>query len=533
MTSPARGPEAVHSVPAQPGVQQAPARHAPTPPEAAWSMAACRRRTWVSRAVLLCVLACQAALSLRLENTAFQEEAAYLSSGHAQIARLLHGNLVPADLGSHLSAARLLYPVPAALADAALGLAGARLLSLCFMLGATAVLYALTRRLFSERPALAAAALFAVLPSTIVLGHSATHDSAAVFLLALAAWIIVRTARAPLAVMLLAAPVALLAIGARPAAGLCLPGLAGLAALVTWQQGGRVSLARAGLLVIAVAAPALVWLHLADVLGGLRAVVSPPGQGTRSTSELLRSAALWSGPLLLTACGGAVAYAFRGRMNESPSAARLGVPGAVRRAVLGLLLCGTALLVLAWQLRLTSAARPTGPGLGLLFAAPMAGVGLTRLGGAHFRHAQLACALWVAALCVGTTGATAWFTSWPEASRLTTTLRQYVTPGAGHYLASTPSIPAYYLRDITDRTRWTSLGHVRYRDARGTLHHGADGYRRALADGWFDLVVLDGAAAPRMDPVVAAAVRDSGRYRLLGAARSSENDGRYRIWVRR
>ncbi|MGA5503878.1 glycosyltransferase family 39 protein [Streptomyces umbrinus] len=207
-------------------------------------MAGCRRRTWVSRAILLCVLVFQVALSLRLENTAFQDEAVHLGSGHVQIAHLLHGTPVPTDYASHFSGSSLLCPVVAALVDARFGLAGARLLSLFFMLGANTLLYAMTRRLLSERPALAAAALFAVIPSTIVLGHLATCDSAAVFLLALAAWIIAWTDRAPLVAMLHAVPVAVLAAGTKYAAGLCLPTLVVLAALVARPHRGRWSIVR-------------------------------------------------------------------------------------------------------------------------------------------------------------------------------------------------------------------------------------------------------------------------------------------------
>jgi len=537
MTSTERGSQVVPPVPAQPGNQPAPATPAhrvPTVPEAAWSMAGCRRRTWVSRAILLSVLVFQAALSLRLENTAFQDEAVHLGSGHVQIAHLLNGTPVPTDYASHFSGSPLLCPVVAALVDARFGLAGARLLSLFFMLGANTLLYATTRRLFSERPALAAAALFAVIPSTIVLGHFATCDSAAVFLLALAAWIIVRTDRAPLVAVLLAAPVAVLAVGTKYAAVLCLPTLVVLAALVAWPHRGRRSIVRAVLLALGLAVPILAGLHFSDVLDGVRATTTAREHGPDGARELLWKTAVWSGLMFLTACGGAIAYARRGRMNESPPVAGLGVPGGVWRALLGLLLCGTALLALGYQIHLaTSVAFYEHVGFGLLFAAPMAGVGLTRLVGEHFRFPQLACVLWVAMLCMGVTASAEWFTSWPEASRLNVALRQYVTPGAGRYLAETPDVPVYYLRDITDRTRWTSLRSIGYQDTHGAVHHGEDGYRKALADGWFDVVVLDGVATPRMESVVAAAVRRSGKYRPLGAVPFGEDQGRYRIWVKR
>src|SRR5581483_10105687 len=49
------------------------------------------RRLWVSRAVLVAILAVQAALSLRMRTTAFEDEALYLTAGHYELAHLLYG----------------------------------------------------------------------------------------------------------------------------------------------------------------------------------------------------------------------------------------------------------------------------------------------------------------------------------------------------------------------------------------------------------------------------------------------------------
>ncbi|WP_369261341.1 ArnT family glycosyltransferase [Streptomyces sp. R35] len=532
MTSTERA-HVVHPAGPQSGERTVPYR-VPVVPEAAWSMAGCSRRTWISRAILLCILAFQATLSLRLHNTAFQDEALYLSSGHAQIAHLLHGTPMPMNYGQFFSGSPLLYPVVAAVVDAKFGLEGARLLSLFFMLGANTFVYAMTRRLFSERPALAASALYAVIPSTIMLGYFATYDAAAIFLLALAAWIIVRTDRAPLAAVLPAAPVAVLAVATKYAAGLFLPTLVVLAAVVAWPHRGRSSLVRAVLLVIGVAVPVVAGLYYSDVLEGVRKTTTARVHGTDGPGALLWLSAVWGGLMFLTACFGAVAYARRGRMNESPQAERLGDPGRRWRVLLGLLLCGTALLAPAYQIHLAATiSLNKHVGFGLLFAAPMAGVGLTRLVGAHFRFPQLACVLWVATLCVGLTKSTEWFGSRPDMSRLNAVLREHVTPGAGHYLAETPEVPVYYMHDITDATRWSSLYYIDYKDAHGTMHQGVDGYRKALADGWFDLVVLDGVAMRRMNPVITEAVRSSGKYRLLAAVPYGDNDDSFRVWVKR
>src|SRR5260370_8189369 len=95
---------------------------------------------------LAIILAIQAALSLRLvwTATAFQDEALYLAVGHLELAHLQHHAPIP-DFASYLSGAPVVYPPFGAIADSLGGLAAARLLSLAFMLVATALLHGVTR----------------------------------------------------------------------------------------------------------------------------------------------------------------------------------------------------------------------------------------------------------------------------------------------------------------------------------------------------------------------------------------------------
>jgi hypothetical protein len=113
---------------------------------------------------LVAILAVQMIISLRLvgANTAFQDEALYLWAGHLEWAHVLHGTPIP-PFSSFFSGAPVIYPPLAALADTIGGLAGARVLSLVFMLGSTTLLWAIADRLFGRRAAFFAAALFAVL----------------------------------------------------------------------------------------------------------------------------------------------------------------------------------------------------------------------------------------------------------------------------------------------------------------------------------------------------------------------------------
>ena len=101
---------------------------------------------------------CRRCSRWRLQNTAFQDESLYLYAGHREIAQLLHHTPTYDNYASYFSGAPFLYPVLGAAADHLAGLAGARALSLLFMLATTAMLHGLSRRLFGRPAALLAAA---------------------------------------------------------------------------------------------------------------------------------------------------------------------------------------------------------------------------------------------------------------------------------------------------------------------------------------------------------------------------------------
>ena len=142
---------------------------------------------------LLPVLIVQALLSLRLvrADTAYQDEGLYLWAGHLQWANWLHGTAIP-PFPYYFSGAPVIYPPLGALADHVGGLTAARVLSLVFMLAATTLLWSAARRQYGRRAAFFAAALFAVLGPTLHLGAFATYDALSLFLVALAAWCVLR-----------------------------------------------------------------------------------------------------------------------------------------------------------------------------------------------------------------------------------------------------------------------------------------------------------------------------------------------------
>ncbi|MEU6141343.1 glycosyltransferase family 39 protein [Streptomyces sp. NPDC047081] len=504
----------------------------PPVPESSWAVDTGRSRL-LGRLVLLCVLLIQAGLSLRLRGTAFEDEALYVLAGHYEIGNILHGTPVPGDFEGYFSGYPKLYPVLAAMVDSVAGLAGVRIVSLVFMLGATSLLYAMTRRMFDVRAAIGAAALFSVIQSTVFLGNFATFDAAAIFFLALSAWIVVRTGRAPIVAVVLAAPPAVLAFATKYAAGLYLPTLLVLAVLTAYRHRGFRALARGVLLGGAMGVLLGAGYLFAGSLGGISQTTTNRAKGADTAAQLLEHSAQWGGLMFLTAVGGSIAYAIRPHMGEMPWLEQVG-PGRFRRIALGVLLTGAALLAPAYQIHLhTEVSLFKHVGFGLLFAGPMAGLGISRLVGPHFRHPQLGIMLYVLTLVFGMVQAQQNY-SFPDSREMTAVLRPMVDR-KGSYLAEEHEVPAYYLRDVTGYGQWQSTFGMDYTDKKGKRYSGPEAYAAAVKDAKFDVIVLRGTVTPDVDTAVTDALRGNPHYRLAAVTRftTSKGDGAYRIWVKR
>lgn len=507
-------------------------------PDAAWTAAASRRRAWVSRGLLLGIVVIQAILSLRLSNTVFEDEALYLVAGHLNLDHLLHSGPAYPEFARYFSGSPMVYPPLAAAADSTFGLAGARLIGLVCMIACTALVYSTSRLLFNERVGLAAAGAFAIAQSTLFLGYFATYDPLTLFLLALATWVIVRCAgERRWAAYVLAPPLLALAVAAKYAALLYVPVVVVLGFLVTFRHHHRVDavvrLLAVPLLTGLLLAGAVLWAGPA-YLTALSHTTTQRAAGKDPALTLLLQSAEWGGVVFTLAVLGTVFYLRRPRMGEAAAEYDSRGPGWRWRLLLGSLLTGAAILAPAYQIHLhTGVSLHKHIGYGLLFAAPMAGVGLTRIVGAHFHYPQLGILIWVTLLVLGISQSRTRYEYWPDSRPVVAVLHSQLRPD-GHYLAESKWVALYYLRTRTRPAQWTGTYTIGYTPRRGRHLTGAAGFRAALADGYFDVVELDGTDTPDLDRVLAADLRTNPHYRLLTRLpyRTSAGQGAYDVWVK-
>jgi hypothetical protein len=489
-----------------------------------------RRTTRVSRTILLAILCLQAIMSLRLRNSAFEDEALYLYAGHLELGHLLHGAPLYGSFESYFSGSPVLYPVVAAALDQAGGLALARALSLVEMLAITTMCYSIARYLFNERIALCAAAIFSVTESTLFLGNFATFDASCLFLLAAAAWIMVYTARCRWPVLFLAAPLAALAVAVKYAGLLWVPAIAVLPILTVWPDRiRRVWFYSLGFLILVGGL-----LYTGLKLGGHAYVVAIKGTTTNRAhggtplATLLTESLKWGGLVFALAVVGSITYVIRVRTDPGEKIAPAG--SRLRRAALGLVLTGTALLAPIYQIHLhTDISFQKHIGFGLFFAAPMAGFGLVRIMGAYFHWPHFGVAIWSLALVVGLTQSNDLYHGWPQTDTFVHEFTRYLKPNA-QYLVEVPEIPIYYLENRSDAkpAQFTATYSI------PPLTTPAK-FAAAVKTGEFQVIAYNDDLTPANDAALATALKASHSYRLASKVYIGYAYGAspyYYIWVK-
>ncbi len=493
---------------------------------------------------LLAVLALQAGLSARLlrADTAFQDEALYLWAGHRELANLLHGTPIP-PFPAYFSGAPVIYPPLGALVDSVGGLAGARSLSLVFMLGATALVWGTTSLLFGRRAAFFAAALFAVLGPTVHLGAFATYDAMSVFLIALACWCVVRAGERRDATGWMVVAGILLALANATAYSTTLfdPVVILVALLTAFPRpGGKPAVSRSLILLTVV-----VVLLAAGLLIGGSYYLTGVGQttlhrvpGGASATTVLADAWLWTGLVALLAVCGIVT-------------SLIGRQGPARTWLLAVLTCGVLLGPLEQAHLHTAASLNKHVGLGAWFAVIAAGYAVDKLISATAPGTMQtatcgACAVaLVFPLAVGAGQSRTFSTDWPNASTFIAILRPLADHGNGRLLVEDPSIAEYYLRAGRQWQRWSSTRNIVKPGGQSTggpsTSAGVVGPGNAgefavyILQNYFSTVALNYADTTALDHKITADLRQNPHYHIVqvvpyGFGPDGKTPGTYIIW---
>jgi hypothetical protein len=485
---------------------------------------------------LAVILTVQALLSLRLiwSNTAFTDEGLYLWSGRLEWAHWLHGTPIP-NFPSYYSGSPDVYPPLGAMASALGGLTAARMLSLCFMLVATALLHGVTRRLFGLRPANFAAALFAGLGATQFLGAFATYDAMALMLLALATWLSVRAGGSRLAVqlpLLIAAAGALaLADAAKYAATLFDPIVIGVAGLLAWRAGSRKNGIFAAL---AMTSAVGLLLGLGLRLGGpvywrgITHTTLARAHGGSSAAGIVADSLGWVAVVVILAVIG--------------SAVAITMQPALPMKLCACLLASAVVLAPGNQARIhvfTSLFKHVG--FGAWFAAAVAGYALASLANAVPAVKQRGAAMTsagvaVAGLLIGASLAQTHYLSWPKTTEFTAKLGTLLPSHKGNVLAAdNGNVIEYYLPDELQGMIFYGPWFLHYRDpASGKVLAGRSAYADAIKHGYFSVIALSFGDSRATDQAITRDISAYGGYQLISTLpyHAGGRASSFRIWVR-
>ena len=480
-------------------------------------------------AVILTIQAALAAQFLRAD-TAFAGEARDLWAGHLELAHWLHGASIPAFPPSWFSGSPVIYPPVAALADGLGGLAGARMLSLAFMLGATCLLWGTTARLFGRRPAFFAAALFALIAPTLHVGTLATYDSMALFLMALASWCACGArARADATGWILACAGALaLANATDYASALFDPVVVIMAVLSACPRpGGKAAMRRGALLLTCLAGTLAVLLRVGGqwYITGVSQTTTMRPTGTDPVLTVLRQSWQWTGVVAVAALAGLVVSIVA--KNARPV------------TYLIMALAGAALLVPIEQASAqTTTSLDRHVDFGAWFACIAAGYAL----GSIATWPKARSARVVVAACLGAAIAPVAalgirqaqpMINWPGSGHLIAFLKP-LTLNGGRFLADTAEVPEYYL----PQTRWQQWSSTLAITLPGGQVHSVNGnptsLARAISGHYFSLVILDSSQASAMDQAITQVLRATPGYRVIGeVGYEGPARGNYTVWAYR
>jgi hypothetical protein len=342
-----------------------------------------------------------------------------------------------------------------------------------------------------------------------------------VFLVALAAWCVVRAGKQGEATGWMVAAGAALALANAAAYSSALFDLIvlALAVLTVLPESGRLAARRAATLLIVV-----VTLLIAGVLIGGSSYVTGIEQttlervaGTDSPLAVLADSWSWAGLIVaLAVCGVIISWVSRQGRAQTWLLAILAIA-----AVLGPL----------EQARLhTAASLNKHVGLGAWFAAIAAGYAVDKFiaTAPAGRTRAITCGACVIALVfplsLGASQSRTFATSWPNATSFTAIFRPLADQGTGHLLVEDPSIAEYYLPAGTQWQRWSSTRNILLPSGASTGHPTAQGvvgagnpaaFAKYIAAGYFSYVALNYADTTPLDNDITADLHRNPNYHII------------------
>ena len=492
-----------------------------------------RARTGVlsARWPILLILALQAAVSVAtLRNTAFQDEALYLYAGR-QIIHHWNGGPVPLEnYAKEFSGYPYFYPVIGASLQLIGGMELARSFSLACMLGVTAIIYLITRKLFGKPAALFASAAYASTSVVLFVGRLATYDALCLFLIALATAFAVHggMGKRPWASLAIG-PALVLAIVAKYAALLFIPPIFVLLAcigigFVGWWRG----LVRLALALAAFAASLYVAYKTMDK-AAFHAIYGS------TTNRIVGFKAPRPDLVIHVLKMGGALYliAFLGLL--------LTLRLQWRFRVLAVFLFGSSWLAPAYHVYMQEPiSLDKHIAYALFFAIPLAGYALAWLSGyarqpffSPYRGYWLAgLAIVMGIFTLGLGQSHTLYTGWANTSELTTALHTQLRDGSGRILAEDIEVARFDAMDVTEPWQWNNFYYPYYITPKHQFLLGPPALTQAIKTRWYDWVELSFISMPQDAYFVAGQMAETRNYDLIAVIlfQNSSGKGHYYLF---
>jgi hypothetical protein len=438
-------------------------------------------------------------MALRLNNTAFIDEALYINAGHDYLNHWFSSGPY-VDHAGYFSGHPKFYPVIAAALDSMGGLWLVRAFSWMLMLATILMVTSVSQRFFGYRAGMFTAIAMAFVGPVIFVGHLATFDALCITFITAAAWL--ATTRTSLPSAAAVGLLLMLASVTKYAGGVFVPVVLALTFLVGARPFARTALATA---MVGVTGLGGFFFASDSLRGGIGFTTTARTALGPSTSVALIS-------ILLISLGLLIALALFGGLLVARSRSW-------RATAAVLVLLGASALIPAGQFILSEMlAFEKHLAYSAVFLSPLAGLALDRLSRGVYLFTPAALIL-VLMLGVGDVRSRG-LIQWGDVSPVLEVIEH--NPDPGLYLSSHADTLKYHTRNHDDITWQTTFS---------LYPQGEEAIRAAVAAGRYDTIVLHGGDSTgnpdqdRGELILVSAIAGTPEYSL------TRTEGGWRIFT--